>query len=195
MAAGQGKEFPPPAQPDGLPAAADLWNTENMGVHAAGVAGGIIDAQGFRANVGIILADSAGHLFWARRLGQSAWQFPQGGIQQGENSEQALYRELAEEVGLGPEHVEILGSTRRWLRYRLPPRYQRRNVAPLCIGQKQIWFLLRFLGAESDVHLDASDLPEFDAWRWVDYWHPVDAVVFFKRRVYRQALTELASLI
>lgn len=166
-----------------------------MSVHAAGFAGGIIDAEGFRANVGIILADPGGRLFWARRLGQSAWQFPQGGIQQGESPEEALYRELAEEVGLGPEHVEILGSTHRWLRYRLPPRYQRRNVTPLCVGQKQIWFLLRFLGAESDVHLDASDLPEFDAWRWVDYWHPADAVVFFKRRVYRQALAELSDLI
>lgn len=166
-----------------------------MSVYAAGPAGGVIDAQGFRANVGIILVDGSGRLFWARRVGQSAWQFPQGGIQQGESPEQALFRELAEEVGLGPEHVHILGSTRHWLRYRLPLRFQRRNTLPLCVGQKQIWFLLRFTGGESDVHLDASDMPEFDAWRWVDYWHPVDAVVFFKRHVYRQALTELAALI
>lgn len=166
-----------------------------MSVQAAGFAGGIIDAQGFRANVGIILADARGRLFWARRVGQSAWQFPQGGIQQGESSEEALFRELTEEVGLSSEHVRILGRTQRWLRYRLPPRYQRRHSTPLCIGQKQIWFLLRFIGAESDVRLDASDLPEFDDWRWVDYWHPAEAVVFFKRRVYRQALTELAALI
>lgn len=166
-----------------------------MSVHAAGAAGGIIDAQGFRANVGIILADAQGRLFWARRRGQSAWQFPQGGIQQGESSEEALYRELAEEVGLGPEHVCILGSTCRWLRYRLPLRYQRRNIMPRCVGQKQIWFLLRFTGDELDVRLDASDTPEFEEWRWVDYWHPVEAVIFFKRRVYRQALVELERLI
>jgi len=166
-----------------------------MSVHAADLAGGMIDAQGFRANVGIMLTDSQGHLFWARRVGQSGWQFPQGGIQVGENPEQALFRELAEEIGLRPEHVELLGSTKRWLRYRLPPRYQRRDATPLCIGQKQIWFLLRFIGEESDVHLDASDAPEFDAWRWVDYWQPLDEVVFFKRRVYRQALSELERLL
>ena len=156
---------------------------------------GLIDAQGFRANVGIILADSRRRLFWARRAGQRSWQFPQGGIQAGENPEQALFRELTEEVGLRPEHVQLLGSTRQWLRYRLPPRYQRRDSLPLCIGQKQLWFLLRFTGAESDVRLDASSTPEFDAWRWVDYWHPVDEVIFFKRGVYRQALAELECLI
>lgn len=156
---------------------------------------GLIDAQGFRANVGIILADSHGRLFWARRLGQAGWQFPQGGIQTGENPEQALFRELEEEIGLRPEHVEVLGSTREWLRYWLPPRYQRHDSLPLCVGQKQIWFLLRFTGEESDVCLDATGTPEFDAWRWVDYWHPLDEVIFFKRSVYRQALAEFESLI
>ncbi|MGH8362132.1 MAG: RNA pyrophosphohydrolase, partial [Gammaproteobacteria bacterium] len=107
----------------------------------------------------------------------------------------ALFRELAEEIGLRPEHVEVLGSTGQWLRYRLPARYQRHDSRPLCIGQKQIWFLLRLIGEESAVRLDASDMPEFDAWRWVDYWHPVEEVIFFKRQVYRQALTELERLL
>lgn len=166
-----------------------------MNVHAAGFAGGVIDADGFRANVGIILAHGSGRLFWARRAGQAAWQFPQGGIQEQESPEQALFRELAEEIGLRPEHVEVLGSTGQWLRYRLPARYQRHDSRPLCIGQKQIWFLLRLIGEESAVRLDASDMPEFDAWRWVDYWHPVEEVIFFKRQVYRQALTELERLL
>lgn len=166
-----------------------------MSVHVAGIAGGLIDAQGFRANVGIILADQSGRLFWARRKGQSAWQFPQGGIQEHETAEEALFRELTEEVGLRSEHVEILGCTRRWLRYRLPHRYQRRDMAPLCVGQKQIWFMLRFNGDESAVRLDISDMPEFDSWRWVDYWHPLEEVIFFKRRVYRRALAELAPLL
>ena len=166
-----------------------------MSVHAAGIAGGLIDAQGFRANVGIILADQFGRLFWARRKGQSGWQFPQGGIQEHETPEEALFRELEEEVGLGSELVEILGCTRRWLRYRLPHRYQRHDMAPLCIGQKQIWFMLRFNGDESAVRLDISDMPEFDSWRWVDYWHPLEEVIFFKRRVYRRALAELAPLL
>ncbi|MGH8278100.1 MAG: RNA pyrophosphohydrolase [Gammaproteobacteria bacterium] len=155
----------------------------------------MIDTQGFRANVGIMLADSRGRLFWARRIGQRAWQFPQGGLEEGESPEQALFRELAEEVGLEPAQVQILGSTRRWLRYRLPARYQRRAAAPLCVGQKQLWYLLRFVGADTDVRLDASNAPEFDAWRWVDYWQPLEEVIFFKRRVYRQALMEFAALI
>lgn len=166
-----------------------------MSVHAAGFAGGVIDTDGFRANVGIILSDGTGRLFWARRVGQAGWQFPQGGIQEHESPEQALFRELAEEIGLRPEHVEVLGSTSEWLRYRLPLRYQRHDSQPLCIGQKQIWFLLRLVGAESAVRLDASDMPEFDAWRWVDYWQPVEEVIFFKRQVYRQALAELERLL
>jgi len=166
-----------------------------MSVHASGIASGLIDAQGFRANVGIILADQSGRLFWARRKGQSGWQFPQGGIQEHETPEEALFRELAEEVGLGSELVEILGCTRRWLRYRLPHRYQRHDMAPLCVGQKQIWFMLRFNGDESAVRLDISDMPEFDTWRWVDYWHPLEEVIFFKRRVYQRALAELGPLL
>lgn len=166
-----------------------------MSVNASGIAGGLIDAQGFRANVGIILADSSSRLFWARRKGQSGWQFPQGGIQEHETPEAALFRELGEEIGLRSEDVQILGCTRRWLRYRLPQRYQRHEQAPLCVGQKQLWFMLRFTGDETAVRLDHSDTPEFDRWRWVDYWQPAEEVIFFKRRVYRRALSELAPLL
>ena len=153
----------------------------------------VIDAEGFRANVGIILCHADGRLFWARRVGgRAGWQFPQGGLQPGETPEQALYRELAEEVGLGPERVQVLAASRGWLSYRLPPRYQRQDSEPRCIGQKQRWFLLRSVDPEPPVRLDASPTPEFDQWRWVDYWHPLDEVIFFKRGVYRQALTEFA---
>jgi len=132
---------------------------------------------------------------WARRIGQDAWQFPQGGIQHDETAEQAMYRELAEEVGLQPEHVELVGATSDWLRYRLPKRFIRRNRKPVCIGQKQVWFMLRLLGSESDVRLDYSPKPEFDSWRWVDYWYPLNDVVAFKRSVYERALRELAPLV
>ncbi|MGH8371195.1 MAG: RNA pyrophosphohydrolase [Gammaproteobacteria bacterium] len=166
-----------------------------MSVQQTGPGDGVIDSQGYRANVGIILCDDNGRLFWARRVGRAGWQFPQGGIQAGETPEQALFRELNEEVGLGAEHVQILGSTQRWLRYRLPERYQRPDAMPLCIGQKQIWFMLRFVGDEAEVQLDAGDTPEFDDWRWVEYWHPLKEVIFFKREVYQQALSELAPLL
>lgn len=155
----------------------------------------MIDADGFRANVGIVICNAAGRLFWGRRAGMNAWQFPQGGIEREETPEEAMLRELREEVGLSADHVRVMGATRRWLRYRLPPRYVRRDRRPLCIGQKQIWFAVRLLGEEEEVDLGACEKPEFDAWRWVPYWRPVREVVPFKRQVYRQALTELAPLI
>ena len=157
----------------------------------------MIDSEGYRPNVGIILCNADRRVLWAKRIGQRSWQFPQGGIRENElaSPEQAMFRELAEELGLRPEHVEILGRTVGWLHYRLPRRLIRRGSKPTCIGQKQVWFLLRLLGEESDVRLDLSDRPEFDHWRWVDYWYPLRAVVPFKRRVYLCALRELAPLL
>ncbi len=154
----------------------------------------IIDADGFRANVGIVLFNEAYQVFWAKRVGMDAWQFPQGGIRPEESVEAAMYRELHEEVGLLPEHVEIVGATRNWLRYKLPQRYIRRHLKPLCIGQKQRWYLLKLTGDESAVNLASSRRPEFDHWRWVDFSEPARNVVFFKRDVYRRALEELKPL-
>ena len=155
----------------------------------------MIDPDGFRPNVGIILSNCESRLLWARRVGQDAWQFPQGGMRTDETPIEAMYRELAEEVGLGPEHVELMGATRGWLRYRLPRKYIRRSSRPLCIGQKQVWFMLRLLCDDTEVSLDSSTKPEFDHWRWVDYWYPLAEVVPFKRKVYKKALHELAPLL
>ncbi len=155
----------------------------------------MIDSDGFRPNVGIIVTNGHGQVLWARRVGQDAWQFPQGGIKAHESPNDALYRELDEELGLGPHHVDVIGCTRGWLRYTLPRRYIRRNSSPVCIGQKQVWFLLRLTGAERDVRLDTCHQPEFDHWKWVNYWHPAREVIYFKRHVYRRALKELAPLL
>jgi len=152
----------------------------------------VIDSDGFRPNVGIILSNDQGQVLWARRIGQDAWQFPQGGIKHDETAEDALYRELLEEVGLREGDVEVLACTRGWLRYRLPKRMVRYNSQPVCIGQKQKWFLLRMLSCDDRVNLGHSGNPEFDGWRWVSYWYPLDQVVAFKRDVYRKALKELA---
>ena len=154
----------------------------------------MIDEEGYRPNVGIIITNGAGQLFWARRIGEDAWQFPQGGIQRNETPEQALFRELREEIGLHPDDVEVLGCTRQWLRYRLPQRYIRRGRKPVCIGQKQVWFLLRLVGSEEQVSLNHSGEPEFDHWRWISYWEPARQVISFKRRVYERALAELEPL-
>lgn len=155
----------------------------------------MIDADGFRPNVGIVVLGDNKQVLWARRVGQDAWQFPQGGIHRGESPEQALYRELHEELGLQQHDVEIMGCTRGWLRYRLPLRYIRKNKKPICIGQKQKWYLLRLTGEPSAVRFDRADKPEFDSWRWVDYWFPPNDVIFFKRSVYRRALRELEPLL
>lgn len=150
-----------------------------------------IDSEGFRANVGIILSNEEGKLLLAGRVGSKGWQFPQGGMLRGESPEEAMYRELQEEVGLVDSDVEVLGSTRDWLRYRLPEKYQRRGSKPLCIGQKQRWFILRLVGSDDRVRVDRTETPEFDRWRWVEFWRPVNEVIYFKRRVYARALHEL----
>jgi len=151
-----------------------------------------IDAQGFRANVGIVLIRDGGDVFLGGRSDGRGWQFPQGGVRRDELPEQAVFRELREEVGLERDDVEVLASTREWLRYRLPSQYVRRRSKPLCIGQKQRWFLLRMVGDEQRLRFDVTSRPEFDSWRWVDYWWPVREVIYFKRTVYARALAELA---
>jgi len=103
-----------------------------------------------------------------------------------------MFRELHEEVGLKPEHVRIVARTRNWLRYEVPDRFIRRESRGFYKGQKQIWFLLQLLGNDWDLNLRATEKPEFDAWRWNDYWVPLEVVVEFKRGVYEMALTELA---
>jgi putative (di)nucleoside polyphosphate hydrolase len=156
----------------------------------------MIDADGFRANVGIILANAAGQVLWARRCNNpEAWQFPQGGMHEGESPIQSMYRELNEELGLNPEDVEYLAETPDWLSYLLPEKYRRPHSKPLCIGQKQKWFLLRLISSEDKIKLDHSPKPEFDTWRWVDYWYPLEAIVEFKREVYQAALSQLEAII
>jgi len=151
----------------------------------------MIDREGYRPNVGIILTNAKNQVFWGKRIRQDAWQFPQGGIQHGETPEQAMYRELHEEVGLKSCHVQILGRTRDWMRYEVPQSWVKRETRGNYKGQKQIWFLLRLVGRDCDVSLRATGHPEFDAWRWNDYWVELDSVIEFKREVYRMALNEL----
>ena len=154
----------------------------------------MIDSEGFRANVGIIVCNESGQLLWTRRAGQNSWQFPQGGVHDGETADETMFRELYEEIGLSRKDVKILGSTTEWLKYRLPTRYIRHDSVPLCIGQKQKWYLLRFLSADHNIRLDLTADREFDHWQWVSYWYPLSKIVAFKREVYRCALKELSAV-
>ena len=151
----------------------------------------IIDAQGYRLNVGIILRNRDGHLLLTRRSEKHSWQFPQGGMETKETTEQSMYRELAEELGLTEDKVEIITKSNHWYSYRLPPRYIRRNQYPRCVGQKQKWFLLNFLGSNEDICLDADPNPEFSEWAWFNPLDPLHTlVIFFKRDVYQAVLRE-----
>lgn len=150
----------------------------------------IVDKAGYRLNVGIMLMNESKRLFWGRRTGHDAWQFPQGGVGSGESAERAMYRELREEIGLEPQDVKVVACTKRWLRYRLPKQYLRHGSTPLVIGQKQKWFLLKLKSPEQKIRLDLSDAPEFDSWRWIEHSAPPEQVIFFKRQVYAQALKE-----
>lgn len=154
----------------------------------------LIDSDGFRANVGILLMRRDGRVFLGRQVGGRGWQFPQGGVVAGETVEEAAYRELHEEIGLLPQDVDLIGKTGDWLRYRLPPKYLRRNRLPMCIGQKQRWFLLRLKRDDARFDFARTAEPEFDDSRWAGYWEPAREVIFFKRAVYVRALTELAPL-
>jgi putative (di)nucleoside polyphosphate hydrolase len=153
----------------------------------------VIDSNGYRPNVGIVICNRIGQVLWAKRIGQSSWQFPQGGIDQDENIEDALFRELEEEVGLKEADVNVLHQTKEWLHYDLPQNYIRQHKDPVCIGQKQKWFLLSLESDESAVQLKGDVQPEFDEWQWVTYWYPISQVVEFKREVYRRALKELVA--
>ena len=117
----------------------------------------MIDSNGFRPNVGIIICNKLGQLFWAKRIKQDAWQFPQGGIKETETAEEALFRELSEEVGLCKDDVRILSQTSEWLKYRLPKPYIRQRRGRTCIGQKQKWFLFKL---KEDVE---KKLPRIDS--------------------------------
>ena len=155
----------------------------------------MLDKEGYRPNVGIILLNQRNEVFWGKRVKQHSWQFPQGGIKHGESPEQAMFRELYEEIGLRPEHVKIVARTREWLRYDVPDQWIRRDLRGNYRGQKQIWFLLRMVARDCDVCLRRSEKPEFDAWRWHAYWVPLDSVIEFKRDVYQQALAELSRFV
>ena len=153
----------------------------------------VSDNDGYRPNVGIVLFNSTGQVLWARRSRHDGWQFPQGGIEQGETVEQAAYRELYEEVGLRPQNVELVGRTRNWLRYDVPGSLRSRSAT--FKGQKQVWFLMKMLASDHAICLDHSEAPEFDRWQWVDYWLPPRKVVSFKRGVYELALSELEPML
>ena len=155
----------------------------------------MIDIDGYRPNVGIIIINDEKKVLLAKRLNENAWQFPQGGINDKESTEDAMYRELKEEVGLSHNHILVIEKTKGWLRYDVPKNWIRNNSQQKYRGQKQVWFLLKFVGEDTDIFLRNTTKPEFDDWKWVSYWIPLEKVVDFKKDVYKKALSELEEYI
>ena len=128
----------------------------------------VIDKNGYRANVGIVLMNQHKELFFAKRRYQSGWQFPQGGIKLGETPEHAMYRELLEEVGLTKNDTELLSESSHWYQYKIPKKHLRKSKQgkPFVIGQKQKWFLLKLMGSDETISLTHnSKFQEFDTWK------------------------------
>ena len=155
----------------------------------------MIDDEGYRANVGIVLTNDKKQVLLAKRCNQDGWQLPQGGIDSGETDLDALFRELDEEIGLSSKQVSLLAKTPKWLRYKLPKHLVRNSNNRSCIGQKQVWFLLKLQCDEVNIKLDTHSNIEFDNWQWVDYWDPIERVIDFKRPVYEDMLKALAPVL
>lgn len=156
--------------------------------------GKAVDAQGYRPNVGMVICNDRHELFWAKRRGMNAWQFPQGGIRPGESLLEAMYRELEEEVGLHADDVNVIGQTEEWVKYEFGGSKTTRS-GETYVGQKQIWFLLHLISSDDRIDINHPEHQEFDEWTWVDYEHPKNAIVDFKKPVYDHILTYFKPLI
>lgn len=151
----------------------------------------------YRPCVGIMMVNRDGQVFVGQRIDSKegdAWQMPQGGVDPGEELEQAALRELGEETGVSPDHVQILARTRDELLYDLPDELVGRLWGGKYRGQRQYWFLARFLGSDSDINI-ATEHPEFDKWRWAEPDALVDLIVPFKKMIYRAVVQEFRDLI
>lgn len=153
-----------------------------------------VDPQGYRPNVGMVICNREKQVFLAKRSGIDAWQFPQGGIHPGEALDEAMYRELNEEVGLHPDDVIILGQTEEWVKYRFGSA-KKTSGGETYLGQKQIWFLLQLIAPDTYINLTNAEHHEFDDWKWVDFWTPLELIVEFKRAVYEETLQHFAPIL
>ena len=147
--------------------------------------------SGYRLNVGLIVANKQGKVLLCKRKGVNSWQFPQGGIDYAENSLKAAKRELLEEVGIRSKSIKLIESLDDWLKYDVPRKKLRKKIINRNFkGQKQKWFLFML---KEDVEITFENDPdnEFDDFKWVSYWYPLNVIISFKEKVYREALNKL----
>ena len=151
--------------------------------------------EGYRPNVAMVVLNSKNKVLICRRTNTKTWQFPQGGVDNNENLEKAMYRELLEEVGLRKDDVQYIGESDDTIIYDIPKTIRSKVLGGKFKGQEQKWFLLRIKNDDHEIRLDYETFPEFDTFEWVSFWQPIDRIVDFKREAYRKALSELRFLI
>ena len=149
----------------------------------------------YRSNVGIMLINDEGHVFVGQRLdnNQNAWQMPQGGIDCDEDPQSAAYRELLEETGIEQENVKFLAKSSKWLLYDLPEDLIPKLWDGKYRGQKQRWFLFKFLGTNRDINI-FTEHPEFSNWKWMPKENLLEEIVPFKKSVYESVLREFERI-
>jgi len=151
--------------------------------------------EGYRPNVAMVVINSANKVLICRRKNTRTWQFPQGGIDNGEDIKKAMYRELSEEVGLSKDDVSLVGESEGTITYDIPKTIRSKVLGGKFKGQEQKWFLLKLNKDNCEIKLDNEAFPEFDKYEWVSFWQPLNRIVDFKREAYRKALSELRFLI
>ena len=151
--------------------------------------------EGYRPNVAMVVINSVNKVLICRRKNTRTWQFPQGGIDNGEDIKKAMYRELSEEVGLSKDDVSLVGESNGTITYDIPKTIRSKVLGGKFKGQEQKWFLLKLKKDNSEIKLDNETFPEFDKYEWVSFWQPLNRIVDFKREAYREALSELRFLI
>ena len=153
------------------------------------------NSEGYRPNVAMVVINSTNKVLICRRKNTRTWQFPQGGIDNGEDIKKAMYRELSEEVGLSKADVSLVGESEGTITYDIPKTIRSKVLGGKFKGQEQKWFLLKLNKDNCEIKLDNEAFPEFDKYEWVSFWQPLNRIVDFKREAYRKALSELRFLI